>query len=432
MPAAYQASLLFCRYPGYYHIAEGWFPDMDDVFLGRQPIFDRNQRVFAYELLFRGNTENHAEIENEDLATSQILLNTLTQFGLQNVVGEAHAFINLTESFILGKLPLPSNSRQLVLEILETIKLTPKILEGIQRLKKMGFQIALDDFIFHPHLAPLVQIADIVKLDVLQFDKTALQAHVNALRRYPVKLLAEKVETPEMYEYCLQLGFDYFQGYFICKPNILKCHHLPSNRLALLNLLNKICDPEIDIDELTHLVAQDVTLSFRLLRYLNSSRHGLDHKIDSVRSAILLLGMSTVRNFISLMLITSMHDKPPELFVTAFIRASMCEQLGARADKKLKPRYFTVGLFSIIDAILDQPMATILERLSLDDPLTAAILRNEGPIGSALAQVIAYERGEWNKLDLSAIEQNELQQIYLNTVQASQEFMASIAHANAA
>ena len=275
---------------------------MNDVFLGRQPIYDRQQQVFAYELLFRDTSDNKANIDNPDLATSHLLLNALTQFGLRNIVGDAAAFINLTESFILGSLPLPGNSHHLVLEILETIPLTPAILEGIQRLKKAGFRIALDDFIFYPHLTPLVQVADIVKLDVLSLDQQKLKTHVQALRKHPLKLLAEKVETIEMYQHCLDLGFDYFQGYFICKPNILKCHHLPANRLALINLLKKICDPEIEIEELTHLVSQDVTLSFRLLRYMNASHYGFDHKIDSIKSAILLLGLSTVRNLISLML----------------------------------------------------------------------------------------------------------------------------------
>ena len=405
---------------------------MNDVFLGRQPIYDRQQRVYAYELLFRDTSDNHANFENPDLATSQILINALTQFGLRNLVGDASAFINLTESFILGALPLPGNSQHLVLEILETIELTPAVLSGIQRLKKLGFRIALDDFIYHSHLTPLVQVADIVKLDVLSMDKHKLHEHVQSLRKYPLKLLAEKVETMEMYQHCMELGFDYFQGYFICKPNIVKCHHLPANRLALINLLKKICDPEIEIEELTHLVSQDVTLSFRLLRYMSSSHYGFDHKIDSIKSAILLLGLSTVRNLISLMLVTSIHDKPPELFATAFIRAYMCEQLGARLDKKLQARYFTVGLFSVIDAILDQPMSEILERLSLDDMITIAILHQEGPIGDALKKAIAFERGEWDKLDISLTERHELQLIYLNAVQSSHDFLESIAQANAA
>ena len=324
-------------------------------------------------------------------------------------------------------MPLPGTQDRMVLEVLEDIELDTAVLNGIQRLKQQGYTIALDDFIFHPHLEPLVQVADIVKLDLFAFENGGLAEHVQRLSKYPVKLLAEKVETHEVYQQCIELGFDYFQGYFFCKPNIIVGQRTPANRLALLNLLNKLSDLEATVDSLENLISQDVTLSYRLLRYINSSNYALGKTIDSVKHAIMLLGMETVRSLAYLIIVSSVEDKPFELFVTALIRAHMCELLAVElGEKNAAPIYFTVGLFSVIDAIMDKPMQEVLDQLPLNDDICTALIEQHGRMGEALHCAIAYERGEWDEVEYQNISDQKIRDVYLKSLSWCRDFMVAL------
>jgi len=407
---------------------------MQGVYIGRQPIYDRNQNVYAYELLFRNSEKNFADIKNPDEATSQLIINALTEFGLTNLIGDKLGFINLTRNFIVGSLPLPAEQDRLVLEVLEDIELDKMVLNGILKLKQKNYIIALDDFIFHPHLAPLVEIADIIKIDLMAMNQQQLAEHVTALSKYPVKLLAEKVETQEEYQRCLDYGFDYFQGYFFCKPNVLTTTHTPANRLALLNLLAKISDSDISVEEIEALIVQDVTLSYRLLRYINSSQYAMDKTISSIRHAIMLLGIESVRSITYLIIVSSIEDKPFELFVTALIRANMCQLIAHELQQsKQACTFFTVGLFSVMDAIMDQPMDVVLSQLPLSPDVSDAILKHEGTMGEALQISMAYERGEWDKLDNSVIISTDtISDIYLKALGWCKAFIDTIESLRAA
>lgn len=406
---------------------------MTSIFIGRQPIYNRDQSIFAYELLFRNSDVNAAQVDDPDRATSQLIVNALTEFGLSNIVDDKPAFINLTRNFTTGTFPIPGAQSRLVLEILENIELDNVVLDGIRRLKQEGYTIALDDFIFHPHLRPLVEIADIIKLDVLALSDQQLLDHVRELRRYPVQLLAEKVESHEIFQQCLNLGFDYFQGYFFCKPNIMQGKRTPANRLALLNLLTKLSHPDVGTTELEQLIAQDVTLSYRLLRYLNSSQYTIDKTINSIRHAIMLLGLNTVRSLSYLIVISTLEDKPFELFVTALIRAHMCECLAkVFDDKNQQPAYFTVGLLSVIDAIMDQPLDSVLDQLPLSEDVSLAIRLHEGKMGRALHYAIAYERGDWGELEQASVSNEAMREIYLQAIMWSKEFTGALKHMRAA
>lgn len=372
---------------------------MDGVFIGRQPIYDRKQNVFAYELLFRNSEQNYAQIDDPDRATSELIVGALTELGLNTIVEDKIGFINLTRNFVVGSLPIPGAQDRLVLEVLEDIELDDKVLSGIQKLKQQNYTIALDDFIFYPHLTPLVEIADIIKIDLLALDAQQLADHVARLQKYPVKLLAEKVETHEQYEHCQQLGFEYFQGYFFSKPNIISGKRTPANRMALLNLLGRISDPDADIDTLEKLISSDVTLSFRLLRYINSSQYSLDQNIESIKHAIMLLGVETVRSIACLIMFTTIDDKPFELFITAFIRAHMCEQAAKQTGQaKYAATYFTVGLFSVMDSIMDQPMQSVMDQLPFAEPIKNAILHHQGPMGEVLDISVTFQEGRWDEL----------------------------------
>ncbi len=406
---------------------------MKGVFVGRQPIYDREQNVYAYELLFRNSDQNFAQIDDPDKATSELVINALTEIGLNNIVGDKLGFINLTRNFVTGSLPLPGAEDRLVLEVLEDIELDDSVLNGIQRLKQKNYIIALDDFIFHPHLEPLVEIAHIIKIDLMALDQQQLKDHVDRLSKYPVKLLAEKVETHEEYQRCLDYGFEYFQGYFFSKPNIIQGQRTPANRMALLNLLGKISNPDVDVDELEHLISQDVTLSFRLLRYINSSQYAMEKSVDSVKHAVMLLGMDTVRSIAYLIVFSSIEDKPFELFVSALIRAHMCELLAEKIEEsQLAATYFTVGLFSTMDAIMDQPIEDVLGQLPLKQAVSDAILNHEGTMGRALQASIAYERGEWDELEDTIVESDIIVNVYLQALSWCRDFIDSIESLRAA
>ncbi len=400
---------------------------MSNVFIGRQAIYDRKLNVYAYELLFRNSDNNTATIDNPDGATSELIINALTEIGLNNIVDDKLAFINLTRNFVTGAYPIPGVQDRLVLEILEDIELDDAVLEGVKNLKNQGYTIALDDFIFHPHLEPLVAIADLVKLDLFALDDTQLVEHVNALRRYPIKLLAEKVETQAVYEQCLELGFDYFQGYFFCKPNVISDQRTPANRLALLKLLGQLSDPDVDVAQLEELISQDVSLSYRLLRYINSSHYATDNSIDSIKHAVMLLGLGTVRSLAYLIVVSSIEDKPFELFVIALIRAHMCELLSELLDEKSKSAtYFTIGLFSVIDAMMDKPMDEVLQQLPLKEDICDALLQHKGPMGEALRCTIAYEQGEWDEVHIESISDEQIRDVYIKAIMWCKSFTESL------
>ncbi|MBI5041049.1 MAG: HDOD domain-containing protein [Gammaproteobacteria bacterium] len=308
---------------------------MQDIYIGRQPIFDRDLNVFAYELLFRSGTQNHAGEFDGDQATSQVIVNAFIEIGLDQIVGTHRAFINLTRSFVTSSTPLPFPKDRVVLEVLEDIRPDAEVIASVRSLAEQGYTVALDDFVFNDDLKPLVELAQIVKIDLMALSREQLDEHVRLLRGYNVKLLAEKIETQEEFEHCKELGFEYFQGYFLSKPNIVQSQQLPPNRLAVLQLLSKLQDPESDAGEVEKLVSQDVALSYKLLRYINSAFFALPKKIDSIRQAVVYLGTSAIKTWITLLVVAGLGNKPTELVIQAMQRAKMCELLAQTAKRKV-------------------------------------------------------------------------------------------------
>lgn len=392
---------------------------MHNIFIGRQAIYDKQLNVAAYELLSRSNAEHNAAFigeHNANHATTIVMLNALTEIGLDQLVGSHPAFINLTYDFLIGEYEIPDLRNQLVLEILEDVEVTDELVSAVKKLSNSGFMIALDDFIYHEDMLPLVELADIIKIDILQLDEQGLRDHVKKLNRYDVRLLAEKVESQEEYELCKELGFDYFQGYFFCKPNIVSTQRAPANRVAIINLLAQLQDPDVQIDKLEELISQDLALSYRLLKYINSAAFALQREIDSVHHAIVMLGMNTIRSLANLMLMSKIDDKPHDLLIIAMLRARMCEQLALSLDKKQKDIFFTAGLFSVIDALMDQSMEQIVSQLPLSKILKDALLKKEGIVGEALKCCIAFERADWQNVKCSTLDETTIQKAYFDAV----------------
>ena len=403
---------------------------MDDIFVGRQPIYNNKLEVMAYELLYRSNQENHAQFLDGDVATTEVIINAFLEMGLEQLVGRYPAFINLSRAFIVGDRPLPLSHKRVVLEVLEDIEPDAELIEALRKLARQGYIIALDDFVHRPEFEPLLELAHIVKVDVLGVEPEVLAQRVNRLRRGNLKLLAEKVETHEQFEHCKQLGFDYFQGYFFCKPNVVQRRVNPANRLVLLGLMAELQHPQTDLQKLEQLVAQDATLTYRLLRYVNSPCVAMRRKIESLRRALVIIGSNTIKNWITLILLTRLDDKPRELMVTALVRAKMCELLGAAHNEHGLDRFFTVGLLSTLDAMLDKPIEELLEGLPLVDEIKAALLRYEGLLGSVLRRVLNYEQGAWGELG-TALTAGVYQQSYLEAVQWANDSITALIDGNA-
>lgn len=372
---------------------------MSDIYVGRQPIYDCNLQVFAYELLYRANSEQNAAGDiDHDLATAQVVLNAFLEFGLKTLVGDKLAFINLPRSFIEGDLPLPFPKERVVLEILEDIKVDDRFINSVRRLRTIGCVFALDDFIYHPALRPLIEICEIIKIDFQALSREEIQNHVAELGQYNAKLLAEKVETHEDFAFARDLGFSYFQGYFFCRPRIILGQSLRPNKLAALRILSALQDPDIRITALSDLVSQDVNISFKLLRSLNSAYYALPKRIESIHHAVVFMGLEQIKQWVTLIVLASIPDKPSQLMVVAMTRAKMCEQLDESSDKNSKNKLFTVGLFSVLDALLDKKMDKIMEELPLANDIKGALIRHEGNMGLILKSVISYEQGLWDDI----------------------------------
>lgn len=394
---------------------------MHETFLGRQPIFDRNLEVYGYELLFRHSSVPDAHVVDGDRATSEVISNTFTVFGLDELVGNHFAFINMTRSFLVNPSSIPLPADRVVLEILENTRPEPAIIAGLELMRSAGYRIALDDFIYDPTLRPLLERADLVKVEIPRLRLSELAEQVRLLRPFNVMLLAEKVETPEVFEACKQLGFDYFQGYFLSRPSTMRNSDIPASRLRILELIAALQRPDVEVAELEELVSRDLALSYKLLRYLNSSYFPLRRRIDSIRQAVMYLGTQELRTWAALMALASIPDKPQELAVGVMVRARLCEAAGRIIGVESPARCFMVGLLSGLDTLLDAPLEQILARLPVHQAVSVALLRGEGAEGRVLNAVKDLETGHIARirdLGLSAAETN---QAYVEAVRWAEE-----------
>lgn len=390
---------------------------MPEIFIARQPIYNRTQHVFGYELLYRSDNENSARIPDGDAATSQTLLNAFTEIGLNNLVGSRSAFINLTRSFLTGKYPLPLPSNRVVIEVLEDVEIDGELIQSVAGLARQGYIIALDDFIYREEAIPLLKLANIVKLDIQAMSEDDLRHHVATLNEYPqLKLLAEKVEVQEEYEVCRELGFHYFQGYFFSRPRIIKRKRVPSNQIALVQLLAELQSPDVTVPKLETLISRDVGLSYKLLRYINSAFFGLPKPIESIQRAVVFLGTNVIKRWATLLVLSRVDDKPAELMVTAVVRAKMSELLAKAMGYPAEEICFTVGLLSVLDALLDMEMEKVLGMLTMSDEVNAALLRREGVPGKILEMVLHYEFNEWDEVRHSDLPQELLLDAYLQSI----------------
>ncbi|QEG00085.1 HDOD domain protein [Stieleria maiorica] len=368
----------------------------ENAFVGRQPIFTPDLEVFAYELLFRSGEQNAAMITDGDRATANVLLNTFTDIGLDTIVGSKKAFINLTRNLLTGRNLSCMPADRVVLEILEDIQPDADVLSAIEGLVEEGYTIALDDFVYRPELEPLIGSADIVKIEYPLTPKDQLPDHIGKLRALGVRtILAEKIETQEDFELCKSLGCDLFQGYFFCRPQVISQRKTQVNVASVVRLMSELQNPDITMNEVEGIIQTDANLSFKLLRFVNSANAATTRTIDSLKQATTLMGIARLRSLASMMLMTSIDEgKPQELIRLAMIRGKMCEQLAVDACATRPDRFYTLGLLSVMDALLDKPMEEVIPLLPLADDMNDALLSRAGELGLILQSVINFEAGQ--------------------------------------
>ncbi len=372
-----------------------------DAFIARQPIVDINHQLIAYELLFRHSAHaRSAHIESDVDAGITVISNTLCNMGTDWLLKGKLAFVNMELSMLMSSFSTLLPHDKVVIEILETVEVTPEILERLAELREAGYRFALDDYHYQPESEPLLPLADYVKLDVLAHAPAELAGMVRQIRKYPVKLVAEKVETPEQFRHCRDLGFDYFQGYYFARPENMVSKIINPSHATVLQLLEKVRQGA-ETKDLEALFKKDVALTFKLLRYINSAGFGLSCEVQSIRHAVSILGMQPLYRWLTLLLVTAGGSPTsPTLSRTAITRGRLCELLG----KHVLPRtdqdnLFIVGVFSLLPAFLEMPMEQVLERVVISDKIADALVDHAGIYGPFLALVEAVESGDQDPLE---------------------------------
>ncbi|MCC6680528.1 MAG: HDOD domain-containing protein [Phycisphaeraceae bacterium] len=365
-------------------------------FVARQPIFDRQQAVFGYELLFRSGMENAYSATDGELATARVIHDALNIIGLHHLVGEAVPFVNFpAASLIRGDFKLlPPMS---VVEVLETVEPTQQVIEACRQARHQGYMLALDDFVYSPGYEPLIDLADIIKIDFMANPtRQQREMFIRGFHRRNTCLLAEKVETHRDYREAMELGYGYAQGYFFSKPNILSGRDIPAFKRNYLMFLAEVSHPELDFDRLEKVIKTEMSLSYKLLRQLNSAHFGFSNRIESVKHAMLLLGEIQLRKWAALVAVTCLaEDKPAELTRSAMVRARFCETSAADLDMPQR-RFdlFLLGMLSMLDAVMDQPLHEALEQITLPIDVKTALLGGRNSLGDLLMLLGACEQGD--------------------------------------
>lgn len=367
---------------------------MSEYFIGRQPILDQDLNLYAYELLFRNGEKNFAPGSfDDDAATSQVIITAFTEVGLENLVGDRLAFVNTPYKFLCNPDLLPMQPDQVVLEILENVIIDEESTKGIKALVERGFTLALDDFIYSSQYDEILPLIDLIKLDITQIARPEWQETIVKLRAYGCEILAEKVETEDEYLELKSYGVDYYQGYFFAKPKVLSGKRISSNKISMLQLLSKMQDPSVDVEELSELISRDVGISVKALNYVNSPASGLNRHVESVREAVVYLGRDSIKKWVTLLVIASVDDKPQEIMTMGLVRAKFCELLACKSGLEGEDAFFTVGLFSILDSLLDVSLEEALEPMGVTAEMRDALLNHGGNKGKAVTLAIDLEKG---------------------------------------
>ena len=402
------------------------------LYAARQPILDKDKNLFAYEILFRNGLTNAFPEINEDEATSKIVAGAQFNLGIESLTEDKPAFINFTQDTLMQGYPMLLPPEQVVVEILETVKPSKKLLKVCEELKKKGYTIALDDYEHQAIWQHFYPFTDIIKIDYQLSPLEEIKEVIEAVTPYPhIKLLAEKVETYEEFKQACELGFCYFQGYFFSRPEVIKSTALATNQMSLANLMAEINSDSPDINQVTSVFESDVTLSFKLLRYAQSPIFKRRSTIESIKQAIVALGQDELRRFVSVLFTAEVSsDKPSELTRMSLTRAKFCENIAVLIPKADKSPAFLVGMLSLLDALLDTNLSELVEKLPLTDSVKQALMLDQGLLADLLDCCKLAENADWLALQQSAsklaINEEDLLACYSQAIQWSAQLIKAV------
>jgi len=399
---------------------------MPNVFIGRQPVLDRDMKVFAYELEFHQGlspTKKHLD------ATVELITKTQQEVGFNAIVGDKTAMISLPKDLIrsetINLLELDSN---MVLEIPNNVLKDSGVLNTLKDVKSDKTSLALEKFVDDESSVKLAGISQFAKIDNEAFSDVKLKKMINDLHEKGLKVIAERVETEEMFNYLKTIGFDYFKGHFFTNPVIINGEKLAGNKLTLLQLMAKVNDPATDFHELSIIVSQDVSLSHKLLLAVNKPSAMIPVRVENISDALRYMGLKKLKFWVNMLLLDKIDDVPKELMVSSLIRAKFCENMAESSGHKVdKDSYFLVGLFSALGAFFKSPIEDIVTEMPLSDDVVAALVTKKGLMGEALSCLAKIESTNTNYMDLSfeGLQLTEIANIYLTSSAWAQEAIAA-------
>ncbi|MFC5005532.1 EAL and HDOD domain-containing protein [Dactylosporangium cerinum] len=362
------------------------------VHIGRQALYDKRGHVAAYELLFRDGPEaTHATVR-DGAATSRVIVEAFTAFGIPELVGDRRCFINLTREFIVGELPLPFPPGAVGLELMAGVAVDDEVLDGVGRLAEQGHRIAVDDFAGDESRARLLPSAHYVKVNMLAGDRQAISAIAAQCRRHPrIRLVAQRVETHELLELARQLQFQLFQGHVLSRPHLITTHTLSPTRLARMRLLAELAADEVNLERAVDTIERDPALAVRVLRGVNAASNGLPQPVSSIFQAVVMLGIPQVRQWATLMMVADFADGDEAQLTDAVVRARMCQTVAERRGSPGSAA-FTVGLLSALGDLLGRPASELTDQLPLTAEVTEAVVHGRGQLGAVLTEVRTYQR----------------------------------------
>ncbi|AVK51136.1 histidine kinase [Clostridium sp. MF28] len=394
-----------------------------DIFVARQPIFNRKNEVVAYELLFRNGQNNFYNNTNGDEATLKVIANTFYTFDFKDITDNKKAFINFTEELIKKEIATILPKEYVVIEILENIEPNDEIVDACKRLKKRGFILALDDFVFHTKYIKLIEIADIIKID-FKITTGGERKKVFELKKInnKIKFLAEKVENKEEYDEALKLGYSYFQGYYFSKPIVLSRKNIPTNKDTAIKILKLINKDDFDFNKLEELIIKDLGLSYKIIKLINSSAYCLKNEVRSIKYAIALLGRKEIIKWLYVVLLNDLKENnTDELIKVSLQRAKLCELICNMSEYKNNVySAYMVGLFSVMDAILNCSIEVILKELYIDDEIKEGLIEKDNYLNKILKLAINYEKGQWENVEFYTkeigVNDNKLAEAYIDAI----------------
>ncbi|MCC5856441.1 MAG: HDOD domain-containing protein [Idiomarina sp.] len=391
-------------------------------YIARQPILNREKKLFAYELLFRNGKSNAFPDISADVATASLIENSQLQHSVNEITDKHRAFINFTEKGLLDELPTFLPKDDIVVEVLETVTPSKEVFASLTVLKDKGYTLALDDYDFNPAWESILPIIDIIKVDLKASTRDQVMNLFSVAQKHDIRLLAEKVETYQEFQDCLTDGFDYFQGYFFARPEIVQKRSLAPNQLIYTQLMKACSEPEIDFDTVSQLMSRDVGLTYKLMRYVNAPAIGAGRRIESLKQAVVYLGEAQIKKFVAVIAAAQLGaHKPSELVRLSVVRARMCELLAERSNVLIDAdKAFITGMFSILDAILDEPLKDVVARIQLSPDISNALLERKGPLAFCLGTVMFYEKANWEKVSQVAkrlgVSEDDIPEMYLSAL----------------